>query len=122
MYVENLQTHDYNALARYQSSLHADILDANTPWTLPEFAVNGGSFYTGDDSLPPNAKVNKLPLVRLKYNAAGTEALVLILNPSLNSDLANLTQTVRFVDASKSIDETITLYSTEIYIGRFTGI
>ena len=119
-YEEGLGVVDYNYLACYQSSLHTDIIEeGTTEWIIPEFSLdNGATWITGDNRLVPSVALYGQPIIKVKYNSGGTEALVIAQNPSNNDISSGLIETVKIRDTATGLDVTITLKSIAVYLGR----
>ncbi|WP_304234809.1 hypothetical protein [Jiulongibacter sediminis] len=76
---------DWHVAAMWAISENKDIIEANTSWDFLDFSVDGGATYkTGDEKLLSETYINRLPIAICKSNNAGTECLVLFLNPFQN--------------------------------------
>lgn len=81
-------------LANYQMSQtqYKTIIENSNPWLLAEYKRSGGAFVvngidlqnwqTGNKTTPDWCNRLTAPIIRYKLNAAGTEALVIAMNPS----------------------------------------
>lgn len=76
---------NYNAIANYMCSLEpfkSIIEHAGTSWLIPEYKrVGESTWQTGLKKYPSWAYANKAPIIRMKYNAAGTQVMWLAWNP-----------------------------------------
>lgn len=115
-----LQTYDYGYLTRYKAGQCKSILEASTSWGLIEYSVDGGTTWrTGNDLAPSWGYWREEPIIRIKYNSANTEAVIIACNPCLNSP-SKLTQSVMVRDVSKGLANTFTLVGDFPYIGKIT--
>jgi hypothetical protein len=113
-YEDNMAVDSLAALARVNADSLKDCIEAAGDWVIPEFSINGGStWYTGDNRLVPYCKYNDLPLIKIKYNAASSEAAILAIMPNLLR-----TQTVHIRDTSKGLATSFVLYSNAPKVGR----
>jgi len=116
-----LTAYDYGYLARWQAAQCASILQANTSWGLIEYSVDGGTTWrTGNDLAPSWGYWRNEPIIRIKYNATNTEAVVIACNPSLNNASTSMVQNVSIRDVSKGLANTFKLVSNSPYVGKIT--
>lgn len=81
-YTKYFGFYNYHVLGMWQASQNKDIIEASTPWFMPEFrTTTGGVWRTGDERYPSYCSFYKEPLVRAKKSADGTEWLVIACNP-----------------------------------------
>jgi hypothetical protein len=78
---QNLKCVDWLFASAKRVSEHKDILESATEWQWTDFSSDGGvTWITGDNRLPSKGMYNKTAMCRIRYNTAGTEALVKIAN------------------------------------------
>lgn len=87
-------TADWTYIGYLQVAQCQDIVEANTNWLVPDY-YKSGVWTSGNANYPISLYANQVPLCRYKLNAAGTEALVLIVSP-YNNGYTKETHTVRF--------------------------
>ena len=109
--------HDWEYLARYQAHSQKDILEQDTDWQLIDFQIDGGKWYRNEQRYPSVAKLEKLPVVRVKYSTDGKEALLLVWNPSL-CEAGFLSQVVDINDSRTGLKATVKLKSNWVSIAR----
>ena len=106
--------YDYAALALYELSFNADILNGTQPILKPEFSINSGSsYYTSNDLLPSYADFLKIPLVRIKKHPTLNEWLILAVN-RYNEAWINQTIRVKIPNTTEVVDLVLN--------GQFTNI
>lgn len=104
--LENYSHNDYLFLCLYWLSQepYKEILELNTPVISPDYQVSGSILRNLDNKRTPFALLNQEPLIRVKYNANNTKAIILAYNPY---NLGN--QSVRVIDNVTGLDTTINL-------------
>ncbi|MPN14030.1 hypothetical protein SDC9_161356 [bioreactor metagenome] len=66
----------------WQASVNKDIIEAATPWIMPELWSSGNKVWrTGDERYPSYANLYREPLSRVKLSADGRTLLVIAANP-----------------------------------------
>ena len=81
-YIKYFGFYNYHLLGMWQASQNKDIIEAQTPWIMPEFRTSTGKAWrTGDERFPSFCNFHKEPLVRAKKSADGSEWLVIACNP-----------------------------------------
>ena len=90
-YVKYFGFYNFHVLGMWQASFNKDIIEAATPWIMPElWSTPNRIWRTGDSRYPSYANYYHEPLVRAKMSADGRTLLVIAANPH-NLDV----QTVR---------------------------
>ena len=100
---------NFSAMDWYYSSIaqmyqNRDILSANTEWQYVPQSKGGGQFTSGTENYPFVGWVFQRPLICAKFNVAGTEALVLAINPFNNGYTKTTTQVQLVAGQTMSID------------------
>jgi hypothetical protein len=73
---------NFHVLGMWQARQHKDIIDAATPWEMPEIRTSKNSFWrVGDERYPSYVNLHQEPLVRTKLSVDGNTLLVLACNP-----------------------------------------
>lgn len=86
-YVKYFGFYNFHVLGMWQASVNKDIIEAATPWVMPElWSTPGRVWRTGDERYPSYANYYHEPLVRAKLGADGKTLLVIAANP-YNIDL-----------------------------------
>jgi len=81
-YIKYFGFYNYHVLGMWQAAQHKDIIEAPTPWFMPEiWTSTHQTWRTGDARYPSFCNYYKEPLVRAKYSADKTELLVIACNP-----------------------------------------
>lgn len=81
-YIKYFGFYNYHVLGMWQASRHKGIIEAATPWLMPEIRTSTHhSWRTGDQRYPSYCNFHKEPLVRAKASADGKELLVIACNP-----------------------------------------
>jgi hypothetical protein len=81
-YLKYFGFYNYHVLGMWQASRNKDIIDAATPWEMPEICGSeNGVWHVGDERYPSFASYYKLPLVRMKLSGDGKTLLVVACNP-----------------------------------------
>ena len=81
-YLKYFGFYNYHILGMWQASRNKDIIDAATPWEMPELrASENGVWRVGDERYPSYVSYNKEPLVRVKLSRDGKTLLVIACNP-----------------------------------------
>ncbi|MBE0536192.1 MAG: hypothetical protein IH624_11040 [Phycisphaerae bacterium] len=81
-YIKYFGFYNYHVLGMWQAAQHKDIIEASTPWFMPEiWTSTHQTWRTGDARYPSFCNYYKEPLVRAKYSADKTELLVIACNP-----------------------------------------
>jgi hypothetical protein len=81
-YLKYFGFYNYHVLGMWQASQNKDVIQAETPWEMPELRTDkNGVWRTGDERFPSYANFHKEPLVRTKLSADGRTLLVVACNP-----------------------------------------
>lgn len=81
-YTKYFGFYNYHVLGMWQASRNKDIIEADTPWFMPEFKTSTGQVWrTGDERYPSYCNFYQEPLIRAKQSADGSEWLVIACNP-----------------------------------------
>ena len=89
-YLKYFGFYNYHVLGMWQASRNKDIIEAATPWEMPEILTSKNrAWRVGDERYPSFASLHKEPLVRTKLSADGKTLLVLACNPH-NRDVENV--------------------------------
>ena len=81
-YVKYFGFYNYHVLGMWQASQNKDIIEAATPWEMPEVRTSRHHVWrTGDERYPSYVNFYKEPLVRAKLSADDRTLLVLACNP-----------------------------------------
>ena len=81
-YLKYFGFYNFHVLGMWQASQHKDIIDAATPWEMPEIRTSRNSIWrVGDERYPSYVNLHQEPLVRTKLSADGNTLLVLACNP-----------------------------------------
>jgi len=81
-YVKYFGFYNYHVLGMWQAARNKDIIEADTPWIMPElWTSTHQTWRTGDQRYPSYVNLNREPLVRIKPAADGKSLLVLACNP-----------------------------------------
>jgi len=81
-YLKYFGFYNYHVLGMWQASQNKDIIEADTPWEMPELWTSAGQTWrTGDQRYPSYVNFHKEPLVRTKLSADGRTLLVVACNP-----------------------------------------
>jgi hypothetical protein len=104
---------DWAYVGYFHAKQNEDIISANTQWLTPNIYM-GGSWTSGTADYPVMLYNAQKPLCRYKLNSAGTEALVLIINP-FNNGYTKDTFTVR-LPAKNNYEFTVDVW------GNFTTV
>ena len=81
-YLKYFGFYNYHVLGMWQAAHHKDIIEAATPWEMPEvWTAPNGVWRTGDERYPSFVNYYKEPLARIKLSADGRTLLVLACNP-----------------------------------------
>ena len=81
-YLKYFGFYNYHVLGMWQASRNKDIIEAATPWEMPEMRTSkNGVWRVGDERYPSFASLHKEPLVRTKLSADGKTLLVVACNP-----------------------------------------
>ncbi len=81
-YVKYFGFYNYHILGMWQASQNKDIIEAPTPWVMPEICTSkNGVWRVGDERYPSYMNYYKEPLARIKLSADGKTALIVACNP-----------------------------------------
>jgi len=81
-YLKYFGLYNYHVLGMWQASANKDIIDAPTPWEMPEvWTSTGGTWRVGDERYPSYANYHREPLARVKLSADGRTLLAIATNP-----------------------------------------
>ncbi len=81
-YIKYFGFYNYHVLGMWQASQNKSIIEANTPWIMPELWTSTNKVWrTGDDRYPSYCNFYKEPLIRVKYSSDGKTPLVIACNP-----------------------------------------
>jgi hypothetical protein len=81
-YLKYFGLYNYHVLGMWQASRNKDIIEAATPWEMPEVRTStNGVWRTGDERYPSYVNYYKEPLARVKLSANGKTILVVACNP-----------------------------------------
>jgi hypothetical protein len=81
-YVKYVGFYNYHVLGMWQASQNKDIIEAATPWEMPELQTSKNRVWRiGDERYPSYVSLHKEPLVRTKLSADGKTLLVVACNP-----------------------------------------
>lgn len=81
-YLKYFGFYNYHVLGMWQASRNKDIIEAATPWEMPELRTSGHDVWrVGDERYPSYVSLRHEPLIRTKLSADGQTLLVLACNP-----------------------------------------
>jgi len=81
-YLKYFGFYNYHVLGMWQASQNKDIIEAATPWEMPEVrSSTGKTWRVGDERFPSYVNFYKEPLARVKLSADGKTLLVIACNP-----------------------------------------
>lgn len=81
-YLKYFGFYNYHVLGMWQASRNKDIVEAHTPWEMPELWTSANRVWrTGDERYPSYASLYHEPLVRVKTSTDGRTLLVVACNP-----------------------------------------
>lgn len=81
-YLKYFGFYNYHVLGMWQASQNKDIIEAATPWEMPELkSGNHDVWRVGDERYPSYVNFYKEPLARVKLSADGKTLLVVASNP-----------------------------------------
>ena len=81
-YLKYFGFYNFHVLGMWQASQNKDIIDATTPWEMPEIRTSkNGIWRVGDERYPSFVNYYKEPLVRIKLSTDGKTLLLLACNP-----------------------------------------
>jgi hypothetical protein len=81
-YLKYFGFYNYHVLGMWQASRHKDIIEAATPWEMPELWTSRNKVWrTGDERYPGYVNLHREPLIRVKLSGDGKTLLVLACNP-----------------------------------------
>lgn len=81
-YLKYFGFYNYHVLGMWQASRNKDVIEATTPWEMPELRTGAdGVWRTGDERYPSYVSLRKEPLVRTKLSGDGRTLLVVACNP-----------------------------------------
>lgn len=86
-YIKYFGFYNFHVLGMWQAAVNKDIIEASTPWVMPElWSTPNQVWRTGDECYPSYANYYHEPLVRAKLSADGKTLLAVAANP-YNIDL-----------------------------------
>jgi hypothetical protein len=81
-YLKYFGFYNFHVLGMWQASQNRDIIEAATPWEMPEIKTSKGKLWrVGDERYPSYVNFHQEPLVRTKLSTDGKILLVLACNP-----------------------------------------
>jgi hypothetical protein len=81
-YLKYFGFYNFHVLGMWQAAQNKDIIEAATPWEMPELRSSRNNVWRmGEQRYPSFVNLNKEPLVRTKLSADGKTLLVLACNP-----------------------------------------
>lgn len=81
-YLKYFGFYNYHVLGMWQASQNKDIIEASTPWEMPEIKSDRHDVWrVGDERYPSYVNYYKEPLARTKLSADGKTLLVVASNP-----------------------------------------
>jgi hypothetical protein len=81
-YLKYFGFYNFHVLGMWQASRNKDVIEAATPWEMPELQTSKNrAWRIGDERYPSFASLHKEPLVRTKLSADGQTLLALACNP-----------------------------------------
>jgi hypothetical protein len=81
-YTKYFGFYNFHVLGMWQASQNKDIIEAATPWEMPEIRTSKDNVWrVGDERYPSYVNLRKEPLVRTKPSADGKILLLLACNP-----------------------------------------
>jgi hypothetical protein len=81
-YLKYFGFYNFHVLGMWQASRNKDIIEAATPWEMPEVRTDRNKTWrTGDERYPSYVNYHKEPLVRSKLSADGKTLLLVACNP-----------------------------------------
>ena len=81
-YLKYFGFYNFHVLGMWQASQNKDIVEAPTPWEMPEIRTSKNNIWrTGDERYPSYVNLHKEPLARCKLSADGKILLLLACNP-----------------------------------------
>ncbi|HWQ90975.1 MAG TPA: hypothetical protein VN673_04835, partial [Clostridia bacterium] len=81
-YLKYFGFYNYHVLGMWQASQNKDIIEAKTPWEMPEIYTSRNRVWrVEDERFPSYVSLHKEPLARIKLSADGKTILVLACNP-----------------------------------------
>jgi len=81
-YLKYFGFYNYHVLGMWQASRNKDIIEAATPWEMPELHTPKHSVWrVGSERYPSYVSLHQEPLIRTKLSADGQTLLVLACNP-----------------------------------------
>jgi hypothetical protein len=83
-FANNFSSQDWFYATIYTMYQNKDIIEAATDWQYASQSKGNSTYTTGTENYPVVTYANSRPLIAIKYNVAGTEALILAINPFNN--------------------------------------
>ncbi len=81
-YLKYFGFYNFHVLGMWQASQNKDIIEAETPWEMPEiYTLTHATWRVGDERYPSYVNYYKEPLARVKLSADGKTLLVVACNP-----------------------------------------
>jgi len=81
-YIKYFGFYNFHVLGMWQAAVNKDVIEADTPWIMPElWSSHHRVWRTGDERYPSYANYYREPLVRAKLSADGGTLLVIAANP-----------------------------------------
>ncbi len=113
-YLKYFGFYNFHVLGMWQASRNKDIIEAATPWEMPEIRTSKNQVWrVGDERYPSYVSLNKEPLVRTKLSADGKTLLLLACNPH-NRDV----ETIKIRRPGSTQEFTFELVGDWPFIGR----
>jgi hypothetical protein len=81
-YLKYFGFYNFHVLGMWQACQNKEIIEAETPWEMPEiYTSTGKNWRVGDERYPSYANFYKEPLARIKLSADGKTLLMVACNP-----------------------------------------
>ncbi len=81
-YLKYFGFYNFHVLGMWQASQNKDVIEAETPWEMPEIHTSTGNVWrVGDERYPSYVNYYKDPLARIKLSGDGKTLLVVACNP-----------------------------------------
>jgi hypothetical protein len=81
-YTKYFGFYNFHVLGMWQAAENKDIIDAATPWEMPEIRTSqAGIWRVGDERYPSYVNYHKEPLARIKVSGDGKTLLLVACNP-----------------------------------------
>lgn len=79
--INNFASEDWVYWTQYTMFQNKDIIEASTEWIYANQDKGGGLYTSGSENYPMALYAFQRPIITMKFNSAGTEALILAINP-----------------------------------------